>query len=214
MNGRRRPNVTGSTPADDFVRIMVEIAQEEASRYAPRLGKVRGRDGKNVRVAAIEDDDDASPGRSRPRGGGANMDKDDLVLLFPLGDGDEVALGPIISETGGGREDLIGRNEIARDAINTEHISNNTIKGDHIIGDQIKSAHISSGQINKAHTSGWADNLADRSAVDGLRNRIADLGSQIDNIRDRIGKIDGGGGNRPQQRRQGNNQGPNRQGQV
>lgn len=195
QGARRRPAVVpgGAGPYDALVGLFTEIVRQEVQAVMPRLATVKGLDGdgKNVRVQPWGEDVESDEGR--PHGGGKKR-SGDLVLLFPVGGGNEVAIGPIINTERANRE-TVGADEIERDAIDERHLRQNAIHGRHLAAGVIGERELGRNFINRAMLTNDLGNeiggKVDRSAFD---TRMRGVDDKFKNVYDRIKKIDGGGG--------------------
>ena len=190
-DGKGRPSGNGTTGYDALAAAMNRAIDTRIQATAPRLGTVRSDDGNRVRVD-FDDGGSGAAGQSHGQAGGRKRAGQDRVLMFPVGDGEWVAVGPIIDD---GRPDRaqIGADDIERDSIRAEHIKENAIQKKHLPNKIIGQNQIDGNAIDQHNLIGRFNNELGRDArISGVDKRVDGVNSRISGILQRLKKLDNG----------------------
>jgi hypothetical protein len=185
-----RPNQRGSSDYDALAAVLNNAIE---SRGGPkiRMGTVKKNSDNTVDVKF--DDNDTEPGRKSGHAGGKKR-AGDKVVMFDVGDGNWVAVGPVLED---GRKDReqIGADEIERDAIQERHIKQGTIKRTHfdqrtqriIGGNDLEERSITNSHL----TNALSRDIARMGHVNEANKRLDGHKSRQDRFADRMKKVDG-----------------------
>ena len=183
----KRPAIGGgSSPYDELVTVIADIVRREMEPMMPKLGTVRGKNGRRVQVDAW--DEEGASSEEYPRQGGTKHRGGDTVVLLPVGGGNYVALSPIAND----RDEMVSGDDIERDAIEDRHIKQNAIQGKHIARNAIGANELGRNFIERSMLrDNFASSLADAGSITRLDKRIDTTNSRIQNLMQRMKNVDG-----------------------
>lgn len=198
----RQPMAIGSSDFDALVGLMRQIVIEETAHLQPRLGTVHFTNGNevNIRPWGEDDSDDDPRGEGLARNGGHHASKGDTFILFHMGDGVDIAVGPILKS--GQNPAVISGDEIMKDAIDQVHIrqgaiGNAQLQGDSVDGHALKKNVVTNGHLDNGLQNS-IQNAATKSQITGLKKNIDGLSHRINELANKVhqsGNQGGGGGN-------------------
>jgi hypothetical protein len=194
-DGGGRPTGYGTTGYDAMAAMINRAIDERVEAFRPRVGTMRSTDGNRVRVD-FDDGGSGAAGEAHSQVGGRKRsrgDKDgaDRVVMLNMGDGNWVAVGPIIDD---GRPDRahISADDIERDAIDSHHIKDNAIGRRHIPKKLIGRNELDNDAIDQNNLINRFNNELGRdSRISGVDKRVDNLHSNFQSLKDRIKRLDG-----------------------
>lgn len=185
-----RPNTRGSSDYDALASVLASAMDSRADRGFRMVTFKKNSDNE---VEFKFDDNDSEPQRKGAHAGNKKR-AGDKGIAFDIGDGNWVALGPIM-ENGRKDREQIGADEIERDAIQERHIKQGTIKRSHfdqrtqriISGNDLEERSIADEHLSR----GLARDIARIGHINNANSRMDGHVSRLDRHKNRLKKLDG-----------------------
>lgn len=187
---RNRPNPAGTTDYDLLAKLINDAIDARLGELQPRMGTVKIDGDKRVRVQFDDSPDDEDSGEGHGHGGGKKR-KGDRVVMIPVGEGNYVAVGPIM-EDGRRNREMIGSDEIEKDAIDGGHLKENAIQKKHLPKNIIGRNELENKAITNDHLDdNFRNDLARKGHIDNVNKRIDGVGSRMESLQRRLKALDG-----------------------
>lgn len=186
-----RPNSRGSSDYD-AIAAMINSAIDSRAPNPFRMATAKTDSDNRVRVRF--DDNGADGDEAGHAHGGGKKRAGDKVLMVHIGEGNYVALGPIM-EDGRKTRNMISGDEIERNSIDSGHLREKAITRKHfdnrlekvINGDSIERNAI----VDEHLSRGLARDIARAGDVRNANQRMDGHVSRLDRHKDRLKKLDG-----------------------